>query len=327
MSQFDSILTSIQNEDYGTKKQFVEYLLRMVQEMQKNRQVLEDEDKTAILACLYGEVEGLLSVIPNTESYKAKDLLFVYEDVLLGLIMHLCPTSSDIPEEALNQIRGLVKLVEDERYFETAINELFKRNTIDEADIEQILSLAKQISDEYQKGMLYAGLAHYKNEIRKFSNGAKKLMTEYLAKEMARYLSQNSFSEELINTLEMVADVSKYFADAEVVAQLCEMLKLGYNNINYYATETLFTLGQEVAKEVMVSLAKDLEYAALAYAVLERYGKQSMFPEGLRTPEYLAKSDMVHWLVYPTELGKAPDEIEYIGQIKYLFRKEVSNYK
>ena len=32
---------------------------------------------------------------------------------------------------------------------------------------------------------------------------------------------------------------------------------------------------------------------------------------------------MVHWLMYPTELGKEPDEIEYIGKITYLFKKEV----
>ena len=31
---------------------------------------------------------------------------------------------------------------------------------------------------------------------------------------------------------------------------------------------------------------------------------------------------MVHWLVYPTELGKKPDAIEYIGKIKYFFKKE-----
>ena len=32
---------------------------------------------------------------------------------------------------------------------------------------------------------------------------------------------------------------------------------------------------------------------------------------------------MVHWLVYPTELGKEPDAIEYVGKISYLFKKEV----
>ena len=48
-----------------------------------------------------------------------------------------------------------------------------------------------------------------------------------------------------------------------------------------------------------------------------------MFPTECTTEEYLAKSDLVRWLTYPTELGKAPDEIVYIGKIKKLFKKEV----
>ena len=36
----------------------------------------------------------------------------------------------------------------------------------------------------------------------------------------------------------------------------------------------------------------------------------------LRDPIYLAKSDLVQWLAYPTELGKCPDEIEFLGQTK-----------
>ena len=52
---------------------------------------------------------------------------------------------------------------------------------------------------------------------------------------------------------------------------------------------------------------------------------QSLFPAELSTPEYLAKSDLVHWLTYPTELGKQPDQIEYLGKVKkkeeyYIFR-------
>ena len=43
---------------------------------------------------------------------------------------------------------------------------------------------------------------------------------------------------------------------------------------------------------------------------------QSLFPAELSTPEYLAKSDLVHWLTYPTELGKQPDQIEYLGKVK-----------
>ena len=32
---------------------------------------------------------------------------------------------------------------------------------------------------------------------------------------------------------------------------------------------------------------------------------------------------MIQWLMYPTELGKAPDDIEYVGKVSRLFKKEV----
>jgi hypothetical protein len=39
-------------------------------------------------------------------------------------------------------------------------------------------------------------------------------------------------------------------------------------------------------------------------------GKLPLFPEEFRTQAALAESNMVNWLMFPTELGRAPDEIE-----------------
>ena len=66
-----------------------------------------------------------------------------------------------------------------------------------------------------------------------------------------------------------------------------------------------------------------MEYACLTYHTLEQHGLASRFPAEYTTEEYLAKSDLVRWLTYPTELGKVPDEIVYIGKIKQFFKKEV----
>ena len=82
-------------------------------------------------------------------------------------------------------------------------------------------------------------------------------------------------------------------------------------------------LKQSVPEETVVALAKDLGYADLTYCSFARCGMEDLFPVEYASEEYLAKSNMVHWLMYPTELGKYPDEIEYIGKITYLFKKEV----
>ena len=159
--------------------------------------------------------------------------------------------------------------------------------------------------------------------LSKLSGEAKARIAAYLAEELRRYLALSLRTQEHINNLELAADVCKHFANEEILSLLSEVLGFGYGNVNYYAAETLLAAGKELPREAIVSLAKDLGYADLTYRLLGKYGKQALFPEECRTAEYLAKSDMVHWLLYPTELGKAPDEIEYVGKVTYLFKKDV----
>lgn len=74
---------------------------------------------------------------------------------------------------------------------------------------------------------------------------------------------------------------------------------------------------------MILTLAQDLRYAKLVYEMLKESDALEQFPESCAAPEYLAKSDLVHWLTYPTELGKAPEEIEYIGKITYRLKRDV----
>jgi hypothetical protein len=140
---------------------------------------------------------------------------------------------------------------------------------------------------------------------------------------MERWTKTNSFDEEAVNVLELASDVCKFFADEKMVEMLYKIIKLGYGNVSYYAVESLLYLKKDVSKEDILSLAKNREYAALTYELLKKYGKLALFPLEYSKNEYLAQSDLIHWLTYPTELGKIPDEIEYMGKITYLFRKDI----
>lgn len=323
MSRFDTIIASIKKEDYPDKKQLLEYTLRLLQNIQKGKKPLGQEDAKALLDYAFEEVDALLLAIPQAETYQRKDLLFDCENLILGLIMHLCPSPSQIPVETMAKIKLLVKTVEKERYLETTLDKLFQQEAVSGEEAEKLLSLVRQTSGEYQKGKLYEGLNHYAGSLSKLSGEAKARIAAYLAEELRRYLALSLRTQEHINNLELAADVCKHFANEEILSLLSEVLGFGYGNVNYYAAETLLAAGKELPREAIVSLAKDLGYADLTYRLLGKYGKQALFPEECRTAEYLAKSDMVHWLLYPTELGKAPDEIEYVGKVTYLFRKDV----
>lgn len=318
MSKFDEIIATLKTVDYNEKMQFLEYLVRMAEQAKHQ---FSQEDKDALLTYAYGEVENMLKAIPEAVSYKEKDLIFACENFLLGIVMHLCDSPTKLPQEKLLKIKALTELVNQERYIETTLDSIFEQTTITKTDINRLLYWVRQTSDEYQKSMLFLGLAHHQKEMSKLDSDAEKIMADYIAGEMRRLMVLGG--EDAWNTLELMADVSKYFADDNVIAALIDLLQLGRNHINSYAVDTLCGMGVDIPQSVIEALARDLEYANTTYHILQRQGKTALFPAECATEEYLAKSDMVRWLTYPTELGKVPDEIVYIGKIKQLFKKEI----
>ena len=318
MSKFNEMITTMKTAHYNEKKQFLEYLVRMAE---RAKHQFTQEDKDALLAYAYEEVENMLKAIPAAESYKEKDLIFTCEDFLMGIVMHICDSPEKLPQDKLLKIKALTELVNQERYIETTLNSIFEQSAITGADINRLLYWVRQATDEYQKGMLFVGLAHYQRDLSKLDSDAKNALADYITEEMHRLMALGG--EEAWNTLELIADVSKHFARDNVIAALKELLQLGRNHINVYAVDTLCRVGADLPQSVIEALARDLEYADMAYHFLKQHGKAQLFPAEFATEEYLAKSDLVHWLMFPTELGKAPDEIVHIGKIKHLFQKEV----
>ena len=318
MSKFNEMIATMKTVDFAEKKQFLEYLTRMAEQA---RHQIGSEDKKALLEYIYGEVDAMIAAIPAAQSYKEKDQIFECENFLMGLIMNLCASPAELPQDKLLKTKALAELVDKERYLETALDSVFEKPAITETDINRLLYWARQSSDEYHKSKLFLGLVHYQNDFRKLNDGAKKLMGDYIASELRRLMALDS--EDTWNALELIADVAKHFAHETIIAALQELLQLGRNHINVYAVDTLSGMGVEVPQTVIDALARDLEYANMAHHILRQRGMAGRFPAECATEEYLAKSDLVRWLTFPTELGKVPDEIEYIGKIKYLLKKEV----
>lgn len=320
MSQFDELITQAESVNITERKQFVQYLLNVAQ---RSGSKLNEHDKKAVLAFAYSQLDLYLSAIPDASCYKEKDELFEQGDMILSIIMALCPAPGSVPGDKLMKIQALVKMVEEERKIETTLDNIFTKDSIQETDINSLLYWVKQTRDEYQRAVIYAGLLHYRDRIRLFTAGAKAKLSAHLHSEMRRILDMEEIQVEPLDALEMLCDVCKFFPCEDTAPLLMNLLCLGHNRISYYAVDTLLFLNQDVPQWVIDELANDLVLANLLYGTLEHFGKNSLFPEKLRNEVYLAKSDLAHWLTYPTELGKAPDEIEYIGKIKYLFKKDV----
>lgn len=319
MSKFDEMIKSLQEANYEHKQQLLTYLLRVVK---ANISRLDNADRQAMLDYACAEVDVFLKDIPKAESYKQKDLIFGCEEQLLGLIMTLQQRVTDVPEIIRTKIEFLVKLVERERYVENALDEAFSKSPVEETDIRHLLFLVSQTEDEYQRGKLFAGLVYYRKSLSGLCETTKTMLRDHTAEEFRRWLSMGALQEDHVNALESAVDVARYFADDTMIGQLQDVLKLGYAYVNYFTVDTLLSLGQTVPEETVLALAKDLGYANLTYHAFVQHGKADLFPKEYATEEYLAKSDLVHWLMYPTELGQYPDEIEYIGKITYPFKKD-----
>ena len=165
MSRFDQLIQTLKAEDMIRKKQLLDYLLQIIK--QKGR-TLSPADKTALLEYAYSEVEVFLEAIANAATYREKDSIFACEDLILGLIMHLCPVT-EIPQDTLARIQQLVETVSKERYIENTIDEIFAQDPIGEPEVRRLLDMVRQTSDEYRKGVLYSGLIHHQESVEKLT--------------------------------------------------------------------------------------------------------------------------------------------------------------
>lgn len=322
MTTFTPIIEDIKSlSTFSEKTSFLTVILNSFQD-KKAKIIIEDKKELAAFA--FEEISKLIELIPTLQTYKEKDEAFGYKDALLGIVMMCYSSPAEIDEMNLNNIKTLMALVDKESFVENAIDNIFKNNQNDKETVNQLLASVIPLKDEFQKGQIYQGLLHYQDGISKLPLDSKMLFADYIASELKRYLD-TPLDDTIVNNLEFACDVAKYFINDTIISLLNNILKLEQNNVSFYAVATLLNADQTVPSNVIESLANDIVYANMTYGILKQYGLQSLFPAELSNSEYLAKSDLVHWLTYPTELGKKPDQIEYLGKVKkkeeyYIFR-------
>ena len=321
MSAFTDIINCIQSaETLRDKSQLLTYLGRA---LSANRKKLSPADRTELAAFALSELEEVPARLNKAESYREKDEIFGIMDSLMNLVMICYDSPAAMPRDKVEMIQRVIERCNKERFLENAIDEAFKGNP-DEADMERILCMAAPLKDEFHKGQLWKGLIHYKGQVNTLSNDAKAVLARYAVSELTRFAEarrEGTFTEEMKDQLEFICDAAGCLmfrapVHPELVGLIGDLFELKDGDISYYALSTLLSVGEKVSDEVIVTLANDIIHADLTYSLLERHNMTARFPAELRDPAYLAKSDLVHWLTYPTELGKEPDEIELLGVTK-----------
>ena len=321
MSAFTDIINSIQSaETLRDKSQLLTYLGRA---LSANRKKITPADKGELAAFALSELEAIPALLNKAECYREKDEIFGIMDSLMNLVMICYDSPAAMPRDKVEMIQRVVERCNKERFLENAIDEAFQGNP-DETDMERILCMASPLKDEFHKGQLWQGLIHYKGQVNTLSNDAKALLARYAVSELNRFAEarrEGTFTEEMKDQLEFICDAAGCLmfrapVHPELVRLIGDLFELKDGDISYYALSTLLSVGEKVSDEVIVTLANDIIHADLTYSLLERHNMIDRFPADLRNDAYLAKSDLVHWLTYPTELGREPDEIELLGVTK-----------
>lgn len=313
MIDLNQLLPEISSsKNYDEKNQMLALLLSYIK---SKRYKPSKQEKIVLSDFAFHEIREIIAAAQKAEGYKEKSLMFRYGDTFYYLIMAIHKSPAELTPEKIALTKELASLMEKELYLEQKMENMFSQEIISSSDVNDLLKRLTATKDEYEKGLFYAGLLHYRSEHSRLLETSKLAIADYIKKELARYIEEYDISnEDRTKAFEALCEACAYFMNDSILPLLYKVIELNNNGLSFFTVMTLVKTGKEISEKIVATLAGDLVYAEGLYWALKGAGKEYLFPAELANDVYLAKSDLVHWLTFPTELGKAPDEIEYIGK-------------
>jgi hypothetical protein len=92
-----------------------------------------------------------------------------------------------------------------------------------------------------------------------------------------------------------------------------EALRLPDPRLTAFAAASVLRRGGRVPKAALNRAARSHETRGLLFLLLDGIGKVDLFPARWRTWDAFAAANMVDWLIYPTELGREPDQLQQMA--------------
>ncbi len=117
------------------------------------------------------------------------------------------------------------------------------------------------------------------------------------------------------NLAALCLDLLSYFSDSRIALIFQRALEFSDPRLKYFAVLGLLRQGKTIDAEACRAVAASAEMRCYFFEELNRLGRPELFPPEFRTQAALAESAIVNWLIFPTELGRPPDEIELMKTI------------
>lgn len=325
MNDLENIFKTIKEAPDENKIGLVGVLINIVARTPK----MPLDEKMRIKDFAMEQIKGILSALQNEAffslPYREKDKVFCYNASLTKLFFVAAGDPKNIKPSENEIIETAEEIIKKETVVENAVNKMFAHDVIVRSDVDCLLDVIKTVDDPYRIGVFYSGVFHYRKKLAKAEPDAKAELEKFIIAQTDEMLNHPLEGDE-ITTLEVVADILSDFPTKNSVALLNRILKTNYNRARFYAVDSLLTLKSYVDRSVIEELAKDVTVASLVYGTLIEHNSLGLLPAEYADEEYLAKSDMVQWLMYPTELNKQPDKIEHLGATK-IKREKIHIFK
>ncbi|HYT90514.1 MAG TPA: hypothetical protein VEL76_17540 [Gemmataceae bacterium] len=105
-------------------------------------------------------------------------------------------------------------------------------------------------------------------------------------------------------------DIAGYLKSPALDPLLKEAVQFTDPRLAAFAAISVLRRGGKVAKSVLQRIAACPETCELLFELLRGLNKLDLFPPKYRTWDAFAAANMVNWLMYPTELGRQPDQLK-----------------
>jgi hypothetical protein len=112
------------------------------------------------------------------------------------------------------------------------------------------------------------------------------------------------------NRAALLLDLAGYLPAKDVARDLTEALAFRDPRLVYFALTSLLENDGDLSPAAVAAVAASSELRNHLYEKLKEADQDQMMPPRYRTQAAFAEAEMVRWLVYPTELGRVPDQIE-----------------
>lgn len=141
--------------------------------------------------------------------------------------------------------------------------------------------------------------------------------TKRKLKDILNYLKKQNINSLVYEDLEVIVDMSCYLNDEEISNIIDEIDHLGKNeNADIFIMKYKIINNMKISDKKLKMLKQDSERLWLLYSIMEELNINNVYLNDV-SQESIAKSNMIKWLKYPTELGGNPDKIELLGEFIY----------